>query len=84
MIDVRTPSFLNVKLTLSKNNNLEELNARVKKIDLIERVFVKEFNNKNVFLKIKYLGKLDKMIKSLEEQDIILKLLKDQWSLTII
>ena len=84
LIDVRTPSFLNVKLTLSKKNNLEELNARVKKIDLIERVFVKEFNKKNVFLKIKYLGKLDKMIKSLEEQDIILKLLKDQWSLTII
>ena len=84
LIDVRTPSFLNVKLVVSKNNNLEELNKRLKKIDLIERVFVQEFNNKNVFLRIKYLGKLEKIIKSLEDQDIILKLVEDEWSLKII
>ena len=31
LIDVRTPSFINVKLVVSKNNNLEELNKRLKK-----------------------------------------------------
>ena len=84
LIDVRTPSFLNVKLAVSKNNNLEELNKRLKKIDLIQRVFVQEFNNKDISLKIKYLGKLDRVIKSLEDLDIILKLKEDQWSLKII
>ena len=84
LIDVRTPSFINVKLVVSKNNNLEELNKRLKKIDLIQRVFVQEFNNKNVFLRIKYLGKLEKIIKTLEDQDIILKLVEDEWSLKII
>ena len=84
LIDVRTPSFINVKLVVSKNNNLEELNKRLKKIDLIQRVFVQEFNNKNVFLRIKYLGKLEKIIKSLEDQDIILKLVEDEWRLKII
>ena len=84
LIDVRTPSFLNVKLAVSKNNNLEEINKRLKKIDLIQRVFVQEFNNKDISLKIKYLGKLDRVIKSLEDLDIILKLKEDQWSLKII
>ena len=84
LIDVRTPSFINVKLVVSKNNNLEELNKRLKKIDLIQRVFVQEFNNKNIFLRIKYLGKLEKIIKSLEDQDIILKLVEDEWRLKII
>ena len=41
LIDVRTPSFINVKLVVSKNNNLEELNKRLKKIDLIQRVLLK-------------------------------------------
>ena len=36
------------------------------------------------FLKIKYLGKLDKIIRQLENQKIILKLIDDQWSIKII
>ena len=37
-----------------------------------------------MFLRIKYLGKLEKIIKSLEDQDIILKLVEDEWRLKII
>ena len=51
MIDLRTPSFINTKFDLNKKNNLVELNNRIKKIDLIENIYVQEFNNKNVFLK---------------------------------
>ena len=68
LIDVRTPSFLNTKMTINKNNNLFELNKRLKNIDLIDNIFVQEFNSDEVLLKIKYLGKLDKIIQSLEEQ----------------
>lgn len=84
LIDIRTPSFLNVQLIINKNNNLAELNKRLKKIDLVENIYVQEFNNEFVYLKIKYLGKLNKIIKELEEKKIILKLLGDQWSLSII
>ena len=84
LIDISVPSFLNVQLKISKKSNLVELNSRIKKIDLIENIYVKKFNNEFVYLKIKYLGKLDKIIKQLENQKIILELTNDQWSIVII
>ena len=84
LIDIRTPSFLNAQLVITKTNNLVELNSRLKKIDLIENIYVQEFNNESALLKIKYLGKLDKIIRQLEEQKIILKLIENQWSIKII
>ena len=65
-------------------DNLVELNSRLKKIDLIEKIYVQEFNSKFIIVKIRYLGKLDKIIKQLEDQKIILKLTNDQWSIRII
>ena len=83
LIDVRTPSFLNAKFDINKKNNLLALNQRLRKIDLIEDIFVQEFNNSSVLIKIKYLGKLDKMIEQLKEQDIILNLISEQWSIKL-
>ena len=68
LVDVRTPSFLNVKLILENDNDLVELNKRLKKIESIENIFVQEFNNKYIFLKMKYLGKITKIIKQLEKK----------------
>ena len=79
LIDIRTPSFLNVKLNLDKNNNLVLLNSRIENIDLIENIFVQEFNKDYVNLKIKYLGKLEKMINQLKNESIDLQLINDQW-----
>jgi hypothetical protein len=84
LIDIRTPSFLNAHLIITKTSNLVELNSRLKKIDLVDSIHVQEFNNKSVLLKIKYLGKLDKIIRQLEEEKIILKLIENQWSIKII
>ena len=84
LIDIRTPSFLNAKLKVNKRNNLVELNQRLKSIKLIEDIYVSKLNNKDVYLKIKYLGKLNKIIKQLENQKIILKFINDEWSLKII
>ena len=81
LIDIRTPSFLNVKLNLNKKSNLVELNKRIKKIDLIENVSVQEFNKDNMFLRIKYLGKLDKIIDQLQKERINLRLTNDQWTI---
>ena len=79
LIDIRTPSFLNVKLDINKKNNLVELNSRVKDIDSIESIYVQEFNKNYVDLKIKYLGKLNKIINELKKEKIYLKLINDQW-----
>tara|TARA_X000001036_G_scaffold423085_1_gene446662 strand:+ start:934 stop:1980 length:1047 start_codon:yes stop_codon:yes gene_type:complete len=84
LIDIRTPSFLNANLQINDSSNLEELKVRLKKIDLIEKIYVQEFNNEKIFLKIKYLGKLDKIIGQLEENNILLKFKKEQWSIKLL
>ena len=79
LIDIRTPSFLNVKLNLDKKSNLVVLRSKIKNIDLIENIYVQEFNKDYVNLKMKYLGKLEKIITQLKNQDISLQLINDQW-----
>ena len=84
LIDIKTPSFLNTKFLVNKKFNLVDLKDRIKKIDLIDQIYVQEFNKDYIILKIKYLGKLSKIMKQLEEQKIILKLDGDQWSIKLI
>ena len=83
LIDIRTPSFLKVKLKIDEKNNLVELNKRFKKVDSVENVYIQKFNNNIVMLKIKYLGKLDKIIRQMESQKITLKLFGDQWNIKV-
>ena len=84
LIDIRTPSFMNVKLMSSKKNNLVELSKRLQKIDLIENIFVQELNTDYSNLKIKYLGKINKIIEQLKSENIILELKGDQWIIELI
>ena len=79
LINIRTPSFLNVKLNLNETNNLIQLNLRIKNIKLIENVYIQEFNKNHVNLKIKYLGKLEKIINLLKKEKVNLQLINDQW-----
>ena len=79
LIDIRTPYFINVKLNLNKNNNLVLFNSKIKKLDLIEEIFVLEFNKDYVNIKIKYLGKLERMVNQLKTDNIILELVNDEW-----
>ena len=79
LIDIRTPSFLNAKLNINKSSNLVDLNSRIKNIDLIENIFVQEFNKDYMNLRIKYLGKLDKIINQLKKAKIDLEFINDQW-----
>ncbi len=84
LIDVRTPSFLNVKIALNKKNNLVELNARLQKIDLIDDFYVQQLNKDFVLVKIKYLGKIKKIINKLKDQNMNLRLIEGEWQLKII
>lgn len=79
LIDVRTPSFLNVKLNLNKQSNLVLLKSRIKNIDLIENIFVQNFNKNYVNVKIKYFGRLEKILNQLKNEDINLEFNNDQW-----
>ncbi len=79
LIDIRTPSFLNAKLNLSKNSTLVELNSRIKNIESVENIYVQRFNKDFVDLRIKFLGKLDKIIDQLKKENIDLQLINDQW-----
>ena len=79
LIDIRTPSFLNVKFELNNRNNLVKLNSKIKKIDSIENIYVQEFNKDSMKLRIKFLGKLEKIINQLKKEDVRLKLINDQW-----
>ena len=79
LIDIKTPSFLNVKLNLDKKNNLIIFNSRIKKVDQIENVFVTEFNKDYINLRIKHLGKLDKIISQFKNQEIDIQFIDNQW-----
>jgi len=79
LIDIRAPSFINVKLDLSKRSNLVVLNSRIKNIDSIENIYVQEFNKDYMKLRIKYLGRLEKIIDQLKTNNIVLQLIEDKW-----
>ena len=52
---------------------------------LIDNLYVRELNKDYVLVKIKYLGKINKIIKKLKDQNMNLKMKKEgQWELNII
>jgi len=85
LIDVRTPSFLNAEIRINKKkSNLFEFNNRLKKIDLIDKFYVQEINKDYVSIKIKYLGKISKIIDKFKDQEIDLIMKDGKWQLNII
>ena len=83
LIDIRTPSFLNTKFVTNKKYNLLDLNSRMKDIRSIDNIYVQEISNKYILVRIKYLGKIDKIIKEFENEGIFIKSIGDQWSLSL-
>jgi len=84
LIDIRTPLFLNARLNLNKKSNFNELNVRIRNIELIENIFVQDFNKDYMNLRIKYLGNFQKIINQLKIQNIDLKMINDQWIIKIL
>ena len=77
-------SFLNVKINMNNKNNLVVFNNRLKKIDLIDDFYVQQLNKDYVLVKIKYLGKIKKIINKLNDLNINLKMIEGEWRLKII
>ena len=55
------------------------LKSRIKNIDSIENIFVQDFNKNFMSLRIKYLGKLEKLVNDLRKENINLKLINERW-----
>jgi hypothetical protein len=84
LIDIRTPSFLITKFILNKKSSLVELKSRINNIDLIDSIYVQEFNKDYMKLRIKYLGKLENIINQLKKENVDLKLIKDNWIIKVL
>ncbi len=84
LIDIRIPAFLNVKLDLEKGSNLSMLDSKIKNIDVIDNIFVQEFTSDYVKIRIKYLGKLEKIINELKKENIHLESIGDQWFIKVL
>ncbi len=83
LIDVRTPSFLNVKLKLEKNNNLFEFDKRLVNIDLVENYYIQEINKNYVLIKIKYHGKISKIMNKFDTEKIKLQTKDGDWQINL-
>ena len=57
---------------------------RLKNNELVDSIYIQEFNKNYMLIKLKYLGNLDKMINQLETQKIILKLSNEEWQIKIL
>ena len=84
LIDVRTPSFLNIILDIDKGDDLLKLQLKLNEIDLIENYYVLELSKDYAKIKIKYLGKIDKMKKKLTKHGIDIEVSDNSWKLKLI
>ena len=84
LIDIRTPSFLNTVLEIKKDNDLLNLRKALNKIDLIESYNVMELNTNYAKIKIKYLGKINKIKSKLDNQGIRVIISNNEWKLKLI
>ncbi len=80
VIDVGTPSFINVSLIFKNKNDLFLFQNILNEIDLIENFNVKEYNNKFAYINIKYYGKINKIKEKLVKKGLDIKFVNNQWS----
>jgi len=84
IIDLQTPSFLNVSLEIGNNNDLLNLQSALEKIDLIENFSVIELNKNEVKMKIKYYGKIKSITEKFRKFGIKVLIKENQWKLKLI
>ena len=82
-MDVGSPSFLNIFLEMNKVNDFHKLKTSLDKIDLIEKYSVVELNKNYARIKIKYIGKIDKIINKFKDQNIQIEKNNDEWKLEL-
>ena len=83
LVDVSAPSFLNLYLDVKEINDYLKLRSIFDSIDLIENYSVLEMANKQIKIKLKYKGKLNKLRDKLFEKKINIKIVNNLWRITV-
>ncbi len=84
IIDVRTPTFLNINLRIINRNDLFKLQNIFDEIDIVDNYYVREFNNDYAKIKIKFYGKLDNFYNKLKKMGAEIKITDNSWSVSLI
>ena len=83
MIDLQTPSFLNFHLDIKEVNDVFRLNNFTESIDIIESFNVREITNDYAKIKIKFYGKIDKLIKKFTDANLKVELINSEWRIIL-
>ena len=83
LIDINTPSFLDLFLDIKQTNDYLNLRDIFDSIDLIENYSVLEMTNETVKIRLKYKGKVNKLRGKLLKSMIDIKIVDNIWRATI-
>ena len=83
LIDIRTPSFLNIILKVKNKDDLINLLSIFSKIEIIQNHSVLELNKEFIKIKIKYLGKIDKIQQRLKNENLDIKIDNEIWEIRL-
>ena len=84
LVDNRIPSFLNITVGIKKQDDLLKVQMALEGIELIENFYVLELTKNYARIRIKYLGKMDKIKNKFNEKGIKLKNLDNEWTVSLI
>ena len=79
LIDVSTPSFLDFYLDVKKKDDYLKMSSILNSLDLIEDYSVMEMTNTYIKVRLKYKGKINKLINNLLEKKINIKIINNTW-----
>ena len=83
IVDISTPSFLSLNAKIAKPEGLNLMLKKIDKINIIKNYFVQEFDNNNVVIKIKYLGKVKNLENAFLESGFNLSIKDNKWNIFI-
>ncbi len=84
LIDNRIPSFLTITADIKKQNDLLKIQTILRDIELIENFYVLELGKNYVIIRIKYLGKMDKIKSKFYDKGIKLENLENKWKVSLL
>ena len=84
LIDNRIPSFLTITTDIKKQDDLLKIQKVLQDIELIENFYVLELTKNYARIRIKYLGKMDKIKSRFYEKGIKLQNLENQWTANLL
>ncbi len=83
LVDISAPSYITLNTKIQKPDTLDSVIKKIKQINLITSYNVKEFDKNSAKIKIKYLGKVKILENALIENGFILKILDNEWNLSL-